>query len=376
MPRGDQDLVPIEQLAGRFAEKELAPLALQVDRYPFVPWNDRPWRAACELDLVGMALPESVGGTDQGMLAFAHALETIAATDAGQAVLLFSQALARATLVALAPDGIGVGLATLRGNADALLGYALYDDPEESASEVIARVSGDGLVLNGTLAEVACLPVARHVLVAARLEDKDGPRVYCVVDVSAPGCRVSEPVLTLGLHACPCADLTLTDVCIASSARLGEADAEQRYATAAERFRPALVAIALGLARGSFTLAFDYARQRRQAKKIIVHHHMVQEMLSDLLCTYELGMLALHTACDQVDRGRANHTTLLAFQETILTMVTRRTTDGVQLLGGNGYMHDYGQEKRMRDAKQLQAVFGSSAQRRLRVIERRLRSEE
>jgi len=47
----------------------------------------------------------------------------------------------------------------------------------------------------------------------------------------------------------------------------------------------------------------------------------------------------------------------------------------VQILGGYGYMKDYGQEKRMRDAKQIQAVFGSSPTRVQRIIDRRLATE-
>ena len=40
------------------------------------------------------------------------------------------------------------------------------------------------------------------------------------------------------------------------------------------------------------------------------------------------------------------------------------TSEGIQLLGGNGYMKDYGQEKRMRDAKQAQSLLGSSPLRK------------
>lgn len=49
---------------------------------------------------------------------------------------------------------------------------------------------------------------------------------------------------------------------------------------------------------------------------------------------------------------------------------TEVTCDGIQLLGGNGYMQDYGQEKRFRDAKQLQALLGTAPLRKLRYIRR------
>jgi alkylation response protein AidB-like acyl-CoA dehydrogenase len=46
--------------------------------------------------------------------------------------------------------------------------------------------------------------------------------------------------------------------------------------------------------------------------------------------------------------------------------------DGVQILGGYGYMHDYGQEKRMRDAKQVQAIFGPHAVKQMDILTRKL----
>ena len=51
-------------------------------------------------------------------------------------------------------------------------------------------------------------------------------------------------------------------------------------------------------------------------------------------------------------------------------MAADATTDGIQLLGGNGYMKDYGQEKRFRDAKQIQALMGLTPMRKLKYIKR------
>jgi alkylation response protein AidB-like acyl-CoA dehydrogenase len=77
--------------------------------------------------------------------------------------------------------------------------------------------------------------------------------------------------------------------------------------------------------------------------------------------------------CRAADQSRdRDGTGALSIQELLTTAVSRAVTDGVQILGGYGYMREYGQEKRMRDAKQLQAVFGSSPVRSLRILERRL----
>ena len=133
------------------------------------------------------------------------------------------------------------------------------------------------------------------------------------------------------------------------------------------------VQLRLGVLRGGYDLALSYGLERRQGGKRIVEHDMVRQMLSGMVAWIDLGSAALARGCDLVERGHsASRTELLSIQELVTAAVSRSTGDGVQALGGNGYMHDYGQEKRMRDAKQLQAVFGASATRRLRIIERRL----
>jgi len=60
----------------------------------------------------------------------------------------------------------------------------------------------------------------------------------------------------------------------------------------------------------------------------------------------------------------------------IAEMACRATVDGVQLLGGNGYMKDYGQEKRMRDAGQAQCLLGMAPVRKMDLIDLIIRESE
>lgn len=372
MALGEQDRQAVEQLARRFAQDALAAVEREDDRYPFAPWNRAAWRTAAELGLPGLALPESVGGSEQGLLTLARALEIVARAEAGHATVLLTQALARATVVALGPQSSAARWATLRSDAqESLLAYPLYEDPEELGDGVRARRDGAGFVLDGQLQQLSCLPIAQAVLVPALLADS-GEQAFFILPTNTAGVSVSEPIVTLGLRACPLADLRLANVRVEAAGRLGGADAAAAYARTAESYRPALVAVALGVLSASYDLAFAYACERKQSKRNIVLHHMVQEMLAGMASTLDLGALTLERACQLAEQGGGSGTELLSFQEVLCTLITRVSTDGVQVLGGNGYMHDYGQEKHMRDAKQLQTVLGSPTTRRLRILERRL----
>ncbi len=372
MGRGDQELQAIEQLARRFVDKDLAPTVLHDDRYPHVPANPRIYATAASLGLPGLALPEAYGGTAQGIYSFARMLEIVAATDGSCAALLFTQALARATIIELGPKSLAECWATLRGDeSEMLLGFPLYEDPEELPDSVRAQSTAQGYVLDGELRQVACLPGARALIVPALIEGSS-ERAFFLLETGTRGVSVSDPLVTLGLRACGAADLRLDKVAVPATQRLAGQAAAVSFARVAERFRPALVAASLGVLRGSFEMAFGYAKERKQSKKQIVEHHMVQDLLAGMLSVLDVGYLALGQACALAEEGRSTGTELVSLQDLITTLVTRAATDGVQVLGGNGYMHDYGQEKRMRDAKQLQVVFGSVPTRRLRIIERRL----
>jgi alkylation response protein AidB-like acyl-CoA dehydrogenase len=368
MGLGDQDQRAIDQLALRYADELLVPTALDDDRYPFVEWNRGAFRSASELGLIGISLPAACGGTEQGLEALARVLEILARAEAGHATTLFTQVIARAAIAAGRSAELVLRWAQLSGDErDKVLAFPIYEDLEEADTLPVATRNEQGYRLDGELRLVACLPVAQACVVPARVAGS-GEVVWFVLAADTSGARVSEPVVTLGLRSCPVADLALAGVQVSDDACLGPVDAVGLV----ESHRPALVALALGVLRASYELAFEYARERKQAKRKIVEHHMVQEMLSGMASVLDVGGLALERAYQLAERGKLRGTQLLSLQETVTLLVTRAATDGVQILGGNGYMHDYGQEKHMRDAKQLQAVFGSSATRRLRVIERKL----
>jgi len=115
----------------------------------------------------------------------------------------------------------------------------------------------------------------------------------------------------------------------------------------------AAVAAAVGAAEGSIRVAADYAGVRYQGGALISRHHAVQELLRGMRRRVaHAEILLVHLLGGDDDELRAHHlcSALAACDEAV--------TDGVQVLGGYGYMREYGQEKRMRDVKTLRLLFG------------------
>ena len=364
---GQQDLNALKDLAERFAERELAPNALKRDRYPFVEFDRPVVDKAASIGLLAPTVPESHGGSGLHMTGLAVVLESMARHDASVAAVIFVQSLARHFLASIVVNDLEPEWSTAPREGSDLLALPIYTDPDEPPITIRAVYDADGFSLSGTLDYVACLPAAKAVIVPA---DLDGRLHSFLVETDRSGVSISEPVVSLGLRACPCADLALDQVKLPMANRLDDEESLDIYQTLADQYRGPLAAMALGIIRGCYAEALHYATDRYQAKKQIIEHDMIMRMLADMRAWIDLGEAGISTICRISEKDRApSRTRTMSVQELVTRAAVQASTDGVQILGGYGYMHEYGQEKRMRDAKQVQAIFGPSPVRTLRILE-------
>jgi alkylation response protein AidB-like acyl-CoA dehydrogenase len=130
-------------------------------------------------------------------------------------------------------------------------------------------------------------------------------------------------------------------------------------------------AISLGIMQGCFKEAIDYAGQRWQGGRNIVEWSGVRMKLAEIAIQIAVAKSCLSGICSAYDTAspNANHPAVAAAIH-ISELACGATVEGVQLLGGNGYMKDYGQEKRMRDARQAKSLLGMSGLKKMKYIER------
>jgi len=124
-----------------------------------------------------------------------------------------------------------------------------------------------------------------------------------------------------------------------------------------------------GIMRGACQEALDYARTRRQGGQWILDWGETGMVLAGMLAKTDAAALAVSSACRCLEEGRSDGCrqavgTALQVHELACGVVN----DGVQVLGGYGYMRDYGQERRFRDARQVQALLGAAPLRKLALL--------
>ncbi|MBN1663141.1 MAG: acyl-CoA/acyl-ACP dehydrogenase [Deltaproteobacteria bacterium] len=366
---GTDEIKTIRQIVADFAKREIRPAALESDRYPFAAFNHPLMQKLAENGFLRPTLTEEASGA--GMRMLGAVLEEIAREDASIALIILIQSIAaQLRMESGETTGIRQGFVESTGGGETLVALPVYADPVERPDSVKAATQGNGFILNGSVSYIPCLPVADEVIIPVVMQNGKGIRLFRVL-CKAAGVTIGDPIVSLGLRACPIADLTLHHVSMPADAVIGNNDGIKHYEGLCERFRGPLTAIALGILKGACAAARRYAEERYQGKKQIIDHDMVRMMLSNMIAWIDMGTVAVNEACRLADEKEpCPPSALLSIQTLASTAVTRATADGVQVLGGYGYMHEYGQEKRMRDAKQLQAVFGSVPVKRLEILKR------
>ena len=358
------ELEAFNDLAESFAKKEL--LAHVHEReFPYALDAAEAVEAAREAGLLSVNLPADWGGTGLDASVLAGMLSRISIVDAGIAGILFTHAAALEIISAAVDRGDCAEVCRLvSGREGSPLAFQVYGGPGEIE---LPAVAGEGVnQLSGRLPLVALGRMARHAVVPGARPGGEKFSWY-LVDLSLDGVKKSDPVLTLGMQACQAVDIELDAVPALLLGAEGQGGAYFR--TMQARMSAGAAAISLGIMEGSFREALAYARQRWQGGRYLEEWSGVRMMLARMAVQIEVSRCCL-AGCGIAGNGAAfgGEGSALAAALHISELACAATSEGVQLLGGNGYMKDYGQEKRMRDARQARCLLGMGGLRMMSFI--------
>jgi len=361
------ELKSFEDLAHSFAAKELAADREEHDRYPFGPFFGSVIDKAHEVGLLGATLPEECGGIGQGISALCIILDHISAGDASLGGIIFTNALSQEIILAAGNKDL---LADIMGKAtdaqSALIAFPSFANPSETDIMLEAVKINNTYRLNGTIEYMVLGGLAGQALVPARIKEREVYSFF-LIDLADKGINKSQPVFSLGLHACPAVDLNIVGV---EGKLIGkEGEGAKYFVQASDRMHAAVAAMQCGIMKGSFQEALDYSRQRFQGGREIINWSGLRMLLGQMAVQVKIAEMVVSEAAIAVENQEPqwNLCTRAAALH-ISELACRLTTDGIQVLGGNGYMKDYGQEKRFRDAKHVQAFLGLAPMKKLSII--------
>jgi alkylation response protein AidB-like acyl-CoA dehydrogenase len=361
------ELKSFEDLAHNFAANVWTADREVHDRFPFGPFFDSVIAKAYEVGLLGAILPEECGGIGQGMNALCIILDNISAADASLGGILFTNALSQEIMLAAECKDLLTEIAEKASDApSALIACPAFCNPAETPTELMAVKNKDSYLLNGTIEYVVLGGLAGHALVPARLKER-GDYALFLVNLTDKGITKSAPIFSLGLHACPAVDLKLAGV--SGTLIGGEKEGAKCFDQASDRMHAAVAAIQCGIMKGSFQEALSYSQERLQGGWEIINWSGLRMMLGQMAVQVKVAEMVVSEAALAVEQQEPEWNICTRAAALHLSdLACKLTTDGIQILGGYGYMKDYGQEKRFRDAKQVQSLLGLAPMRKLGLI--------
>ena len=361
------DITPTEDeqmlvdVVSEYAAEALRPAAAEANEACAAPAE--VLAASLEIGLPILGVPEALGGIAETRTAIAGTLvaEALAKGDMGLAVAVLSPG-AVATALGLwgtdeqqqtylpaftEPSEKGVPAAALALAEPAVLFDVL-------APSTTAVRDGSELVLNGTKALVAGGAEAELFVVGAQLA---GVPVLVLVESSTPGITV-EGDPAMGVRAAGLTTLRLEDVRVASDAILGETDGST-YAECVRLSRLAWCALAIGTGQAVLDYVTPYVKERQAFGEPIAHRQSVAFMVADMAIELQAMRLVTYKAASRVARGKDASREIALARRICADKGMRIGLDGVQLLGGHGFVKEHPVERWYRDLRAVGVMEGT-----------------
>ena len=371
-----QEQAMVQQMARDFAEKEVRPIAEAIDREARFP-RETVARMG-ELGLMGIAVPETYGGSGSDSVAYVLAVEEIARACASHAVIMsVNNSLYCDPVLAHGTEEQKARFLTPYASGKKIGCFALTEPEagsDASNQTTLARAEGDGYVLDGRKVFVTNGREASAALVFAQTDRAAGRRGISafLVEKGTPGFTVVKTEDKLGIRASDTAEFLFERCRVPAANRLGGVGQGFKIALATlDGGRIGIAAQALGIATAAYEAAVVYARERKSFGVPIGQHQMVQWMLADMAITIEAARLLTLRAAWRKDSGAPFGAEAAMAKLFAAETAMHVTTDAIQVHGGYGFIKEYQVERHFRDAKITQIYEGTSQIQKL-VIARRL----
>jgi alkylation response protein AidB-like acyl-CoA dehydrogenase len=310
------------------------------------------WDALAKAQLLGLALPQELGGGGLGLVELCLLLEQAGAAACPSPLLA---ALVMAALP-IAEFGTAAQSKTLleplcRGQS--ILTAALV----ESAEPVVAKRDGGGFTLTGTKDCVPALQVASHVLVPARTAPSGALGVF-ILDPKADGVTTTKQIGTSGELL---GRMELAGVRAPADALLGGAEAGAAIIDwTLERSYLGQCALQLGLTRRALELTAKYATERHQFGRPIGTFQAVAQRAGDAYIDVEMIRLTLWRAAWLIDRGLPARREVAVAKLVAAEAAHRVVCAAQHIHGGVGFDRDFPLHRYFLQSKQNEFTLGSA----------------
>ena len=356
----------------KFAQKELAPRAAQIDEENLFPAD--MWEKFGDMGLLGITADEEYGGANMGYLAHVIAMEEI------------SRASASVALSYGAHSNLCVNQINRNGSKEQKEKYlpklisgehvgALAMSEPGAGSDVVsmklrAEKKGDKYILNGNKMWITNGPEANTLVVYAKTDPNAGPRgiTAFIIEKGMKGFSTAQKLDKLGMRGSNTCELVFEDCEVPEENRMGaEGEGVKILMSGLDYERVVLSGGPLGIMQACMDIVVPYVHEREQFGKAVGTFQLMQGKLADMytsLSSQRAYVYAVASACDRGETTRKDAAGCILMSA---EAATQMALQAIQSLGGNGYINEYPTGRLLRDAKLYEIGAGTSEIRRMLI---------
>lgn len=355
----------LQQMYREFAEKEVKPLAAEIDKNERFP--EETVAKMADMNLLGIPFPEEWGGAGMDNLSYVQCVEELSKVCASTGVIVS----AHTSLCAWPIFNFGTEeqkkkYLTSLASGQKLGAFGLTEPgagTDSAMQKTVAEDKGDHWLLKGTKCFITNAGPAEIYVVFAMTDKEAGNHGISafIVEKGTKGFSIGKHEEKMGIRGSATAELVFEDCVVPKENLLGELNKGFKIAMMTlDGGRIGIAAQALGIAEGAIAETVEYVKTRVQFGKPLAKFQNTQFELAQMRANTEAAKLLVYQAAGAKDAHKP-YSHLAAMAKLIAAQnasdVTRRC---VQLFGGYGYTRDYPMERMMRDAKITEIYEGTS----------------
>lgn len=368
----------VRDSARQIAEAQLRPNAKRLDQEAAFPLENM--KVLADNGFLGMLVPEELGGTGAGAVAYSLAMTEMARCCASTSVTM-----AVTNMVADAIHNFGSRalaeryIPRLTSGEYAAGSFALSEPgagSDAASLKATAEKKGDRYILNGTKCWITSGDEAGVILVMAKTDLKERSRGISafLVEPSWKGFSVGAHEKKMGLRASSTVTINLDGVEVPEENRLGDEGIGFKVAMRAlDGGRIGIGSQALGLHQACLEASVAYAQDRRQFGHALAEFQAIQWKLADMATTLDAARMLVLRAASMKDLGipfakEASMAKVFATEK-----ANQAALEAIQIHGGYGYTDEFPVERYLRDVRVSTIYEGTSEVQRI-VIARQVLS--
>jgi len=370
----NEEIDLLRETVFRFAQEEIAPRAEQIDADNEFPKD--LWQKLGDLGLLGMTVPSEHGGTEMGFLAHTIAMEEISRASASVGLSYGAHSnLCLHNLYKNATQAQREKYIPKLCSGE-FVGALAMSEPG-AGSDVVgsmscrAQLHSDVWVANGSKMWITNGPDADVAIVYMRTAPKEaGSRSMTafLIEKGMPGYSTAQKLDKLGMRGSNTCELVFDNCEIPAEQVLGEVDQGVRLLMGGlNTERLVLSGGPIGIMQCAMDHVIPYVRERKQFDQPIGHFGIMQAKIADMYTMLQSSRAYSYRVAEDYDQSRMSRVDPASCLLMASENAVKLTLEGIQSLGGNGYINEYPMGRLLRDAKLYDIGAGTNEIRRMLI---------